>query len=190
MRKQAMFAALLSFLFAGLSHGQVVYEPVQSQYRTDRATYYYGGSNPRVHAYVRQTLECFHDARSTRQGVYGVGYLHANLIGRPPQYVASDCAPRRNVSVFGYTSVDARDEAYDRVPRYFRMADLMASAVAAADGLGVVVPAQAAGSIDIRASVQPPATRPATGPAAQPKAILIIPKKTSAESVKAVTDAR
>ena len=190
MRKQAIIATLLSLLFAAISHAQVVYEPVQSQYRTEHATYYYGGSNPRVHAYARQKLECFYDGRSTREGVYDVGYLHKNLIGRPPQYVVSDCAPYLNAIIYGYTSVDARNEAYARVPRFFRMADLLTSAVASGDGMGVIVPAQARGTIDIHSPSVSPATRPATGPASQPKAILIIPKKTAPDAGKTVTDAR
>lgn len=187
MRKQAIIATLLSLAFAALSQAQVIYEPVQSQYRTEHSTYYYGGSNPRVHEYTRQKLDCFYGGRYTRDGAYGVGYLHRNLIGRPPQYVVSDCAPYLNAIVYGYTSVDARNEAYDRVPRFFRMADLWAAAVRLSDG-SVLVPAQApgvvapAGTIDIRPSN--PSTRPLTNPAAnkgekaEPKAILIIPQKT------------
>ena len=53
-----------------------------------------------------------------------MGYLHAGLIGRPAEYVYSDCRPGVNVSVYGYTSVDARNEAYANVPTYFRKRDL------------------------------------------------------------------
>lgn len=179
-----LFLGLSSLLFCALSHAQVVYQPVQSQYRTEHGTYYYGGSNPVVHERARHALDCFYDAGSGRPGVYGVGSVHRDLISRPPQYVISDCAPYVNASVYGYTSVNARNEAYARVPRFFRMDALFASARPADDGIGYVVPAQAQGTVMIRASGS---AAPATSPATQPKAILIIPKKRPAATV---TDAR
>jgi len=206
MRRHAIIATLLSMLFAAVSSAQVFYEPVQSQYRTEHSTYYYGGSNPRAHEYAYQRLDCFYHAASRLEGRFGTGYLHRNLIGRPPQYVISDCAIYRNASVYGYTSVDARNEAYTNVPRFFRMADLYKSA-RPLEGGGFVVPAQAPGTIDIRPYVAPgadpatsPATRSATGDA-EPKAILIIPRKTrpavelqvrsgAAEAAPAVANAR
>ena len=192
MLRQAIAAVLLSAAFAAVSSAQVIYEPVQSQYRTAGGeTFYYGGSNPRVFEYARQRVECFDRASFARVAPYGVGYLHRGLIGRPPQYTVSDCAPYRNAIVFGYTSVDARNTAYANVPRFFRMADLLAMAVPAPDGVGVVVPAQAPGTIVVRPVL--PATRPATEPATQPKPVMIIPKKAlegAAEAGKILTDAR
>ncbi len=182
MRRQVIGAIVLSMLLAAVSHAQVIYEPVQSQYRTNNGVYYYGGTNPRVLEYIYQR-DCFIN-RDPRAGAYGIGYLHRNLIGRPPQTVYNDCLPYQNAAVYGYTSVDARNDAYARLPR-------LAQAVRSADGMGVVVPAQTRGTIEIRPTGQPPATIPSTGPATQPKAILIIPKKVAPVSVpKTVADAR
>ena len=192
MLRQAIAAVLLSAAFAAVSSAQVIYEPVRSQYRTANGeTFYYGGSNPRVFEYARQRLECFSDWSYARVGRNDVGPI-GRLFSRPSQYTFSDCAPYRNAIVFGYTSVDARNDAYANVPPFFRMADLIESAVPARDGVGYVVPAQAPGTIDIRPS-RPAATRPATGPATQPRPVLIIPKKDLEKAVEAnkiVTDAR
>ncbi|HEX8914492.1 MAG TPA: hypothetical protein VF796_19240 [Humisphaera sp.] len=177
MLYKALAAIGLSLLYAGISHAQVIYEPVQSQYRGGDRTFYYGGSNPRVFEYARNRLDRSRDGRHTGEGAYGVGYLRRGLVGEPAQYTFSDCAPYRNAIVFGYTSVDAGNDANANVPRFFRMADLLASAEPAADGLGVVVPAQPRpGTIDIRPSRQA-APPPATAPATQAKPVLIIPKK-------------
>lgn len=190
MRRQVIGAIVLSMLLAAVSHAQVIYEPVQSQYRTKNGVYYYGGANSRVLEYIYKFDDCFSD-RDRRAGAYGIGYLHPNLIGRPPQNVYVDCLPYQNAAVYGYTSVDARNEAYARLPRFFRMGDLLAQAVASPDGMGVVVPAQTRGTIEIRPTGQPPAMIPSTGPATQPKAILIIPKKVAPVSVpKTVADVR
>ena len=192
MLRQAIAAVLLSVAFAAVSSAQVIYEPVQSQYRTAGGeTFYYGGGNPRVFEYARQRLECFSGVSYARVGRNDVGPV-GRLFSRPSQYTFSDCAPYRNAIVFGYTSVDARNDAYANVPQFFRMAELVESAVPARDGIGYVVPAQAAGTIDIRPS-RPAATRPATGPGTQPKPVMIIPKKAlekAAEANKIVTDAR
>jgi hypothetical protein len=175
MLRQAIAAVLLSVAFAAVASAQVIYEPVQSQYRTAAGeTFYYAGDNPRVFEYARQRLDCFPGNRGPRVGRNDYAFLRGRL-NEPPQYTFSDCAPYRNAIVFGYTSVDARNEAYANVPRFFRMADLLASAVPARDGAGVVVPAQAAGTIDIRPSR--PAASPATLPGTRPTPVMIIPKK-------------
>lgn len=177
MLYKALAAIGLSLLFPAVSHAQTVYEPVQSQYRAGDRTFYYGGSDPRVFEYARQRLGCLQDGRYTREGAYGVAYLRRGLVSEPAQYTFSDCAPYRNAIVFGYTSVDARNDAYANAPRFFRMADLLATAEPAADGIGVVVPAlPRPGTIDIRPArrAAPP---PATAPATQAKPVLIIPKK-------------
>ena len=82
MRRQVIGAIVLSMLLAAVSHAQVIYEPVQSQYRTNNGVYYYGGTNPRVLEYIYQ-YDCFSN-RDPRAGAYGIGYLHPKLIGRPP----------------------------------------------------------------------------------------------------------
>lgn len=173
---KAFVAAAVSVLGVVSAQAQVIYEPVQSQYQAGDRTFYYGGNNPRTIEYARRQLTCFQPGSGSQVGTYGVGYIRRGLIGEPPQYTVSDCAPYRNSIVFGYTSVDARNDAYANVPRFFRMADLQAAAVPASDGVGIVVPAQPSGTgtIDIRpARSAAPATRPAE---TQPRPVLIIPK--------------
>jgi hypothetical protein len=191
MLYKALAALVLSLLFCAVGAAQVVYEPVASQYRVDDRTFYYGGSDPQAIDYAERRVVGVGVGRSTREGRYGVGYLHRGLIGRPPEYVVADGLPLRNAVVYGYTSVDARNDAYANVPRFFRGADLRAAAVPPPDGVGTVVPAQAVRAIDIR-----PARRPAaatTAPATQPKPVLILPKsliRPSVEPGERVTDAR
>ena len=180
MRNAAVLAILLSLLFAAVGSAQTVFAPVQSQYRTERGTYYYGGSDPRAHQYAAQKLDCHFTGRSMTTFSSSWGYLLCGVVTPPRDYVISDRAIYLNASLYGYTQLDARNEANARVPTFFRMGDLLQSAVPSPDGSGYVVPAQAPGTIDIRAVRSPrvaPASRPATNPA-EPKAILIIPKKT------------
>ena len=196
MLYKALAALVLSLLFCAVGAAQTIYEPVVSQYRAGDRYFYYGGSDARVIERAQRQLSCFQDSsRYTREGKPGVGLLHRGLIGEPYQYTYSDCKPYVNAVVYGYTSVDARNDAYANVPRFFRMADLHASAVVAPDGVGFVVPAQAPGTIDIRAyrRAVPPATRPSTEPSTQPKPVLIFPKKMlgpKPEPAKIVTDVR
>jgi hypothetical protein len=182
MMYKAFVAAALSPLVGSVAAAQTVYEPVASQYRVGDQTFYYGGSDPRAIEYAARQVVGFDPAgRNTREGRFGVGYLRRGLIGRPPEYVVADGLPLRNAVVYGYTSVDARNDAYANVPRFFRTADLAAAAVPSPDGVGVVVPAQAAvavraiGAVVVRPAARP-AAPPATGPATQPTPILIIPK--------------
>ena len=186
----------LSFgaLSASPASAQIIYEPVQSEYRTEHGVYHYGGSDPMAHEWAYRRLECLRGYAGTHEGRYGYGYIHRKLIGRPPEYVVSDCAPYLNAAAYGYSSTDARHEAYGHSAGYFRKSDLLKEAVPAADGKGVVVPASAGrGTIDIRPYRRPmmpgPSTRPSTNPEmtthaapadttrTEPKPVLIIPKK-------------
>lgn len=161
---KAIAALAFSMLFCAGGSAQVFFEPVQSQYHVGNQTYFYGGSNLRVFQYANQRLDC------TR-----FGYLNCGLISRPTETVYVDGFPRQNAAIYGYTSNDARDTANGAVPRFFRMTDLLLAARPAGDGQTLVVPAQAPGTIDIRPTrtVAPPTT----GPSAQPKPVMIIPKK-------------
>ena len=202
-RIRALALCLIPAL-SSLATAAVIYEPVQYQYG-DNVRYYYGGNSPRVFA-QGERLQSFYYQSGIVQGPYlshetsgigngygdvnnsgGVGYLHFGLIGQAP-YVYSDAIPYVNASVYGYTEVDARNDAYANVPRYFRMADL----VGVRDGAGnVIVPAQGLprGTIDIHPAH--PTTQPASRPSAQP--ILIIPKRLLDKPLhpnKSVADAR
>ena len=185
-------SALVLSLSATPASAQVIYEPVQSEYRTEHGKYYYGGSDPRAHDWAHHRLEALRGHTGVHEGRYGYGYIHRKLISRPPEYVVSDHAPYLNAAVYGLSSTDARNEAYGNSAGYYRKSDILKEAVPAADGKGMVVPAHAGQSrIDIRPyrRMIAPTTRPTTRPAAEettaapadktqaePKPILIIPK--------------
>jgi hypothetical protein len=182
------------FLLPSVASAQVIYAPVQYQYKISYAgrpdvTFYYGGSNPLVFERADQ-IACQNQWNTgTREGEYGVGLLHRGLIGRPPYLVFSDCAPLQNAAVYGMTPADARNEAYARAPRYFTKAGLLSAAMPAVepehytkwtpDGLPAngsrvwIVPAQGwpmggdmAPGIEIRRVRNGASSRPSTAPAA------------------------
>ena len=125
--------AIALFLLPSAASAQVIYAPVQYQYKIQypgghELTFYYGGNNPLVFERADQ-IACQNQWNTgTREGEYGVGLLHRGLIGRPPYLVFSDCAPLQNAAVYGMTPADARNEAYARAPRYFTKAALLAAA--------------------------------------------------------------
>ena len=132
--------ALSCVLFLGSSAlAQVVYEPVRYQHGTEHNRYFYGGTNPAVHAMAGYD-------RCPRYHYGGIN-LHlfdgGTTFNQPsPMYrrtpVFSDCVGYFDASWFGYTQADARNEAYSNTPTYFRKADLLANAVVTPDGTRVV----------------------------------------------------
>jgi len=153
--------ALLSF--PSLAPAQVIYEPVQYQYGS-AVKFYYGGRDPAVVAVASNYF-----SMNTRYfGAYGE-------LATAPLHVFSDHFPYQDATLFGYTSMDAMNEAYANLPRYFRKADLLRVAEPQPDGT-MVVPSSAVsshidpgfmsrGAIDIR-----PYKPASSGP------VLIIPK--------------
>jgi hypothetical protein len=161
-----MFVTLVASSFA---NAQTIYAPVQYQYGDTYNRYYYGGSNPAVFAMAERNrrVDALQDVPYTSDR-YTQAYVHRQLIGQLDR-VYSDVVPYINARVFGYLPVDASNDAYANVPRYFRMADLRAAAVVHPDGTRVV-PAQA------RPVVSGDAARATTRAAIKPRAIIIIPK--------------
>ena len=166
---------------SSLVNAQTIYAPVQYQYGEGRHRYYYGGSDPAVlnMAERRRSVDDLSDHPYTSDR-YNAAYLHYRLIGQLDR-VYSDVVPYTNARVYGYLPVDAANDAYANVPRYFRKADLLRAAVDLPDGSSVV-PAQARPVVDLD-DVR--LRRTATRPVVRPRAILIIPKKakTSDKSV-------
>ena len=156
------------------AQAQIIYEPVQYQYR-GTPTFYYGGSDPAVFEQAER-VGCLYHHRERGGGLGGRanGYLSSRVLG-PRQYVYSDCAPYMNLWLYGFTPTDARNEAYRNVPRHFRKSDLKRAAVRAGKTLHVV-PAQAKPVRDVivirrdRAQVRDEAP-------ARTRRIIIIPKK-------------
>jgi hypothetical protein len=149
-----------------ITSAATVYEPVQFQYQAQArkgvVTYYYGGSNPAVAEHVERSACLQWGPNTTPPGFIAVA-------PHTPR-VYSDCAHYMNSSIYGYTPTDARNDAYNNVPRYFRMADLHRAGYVASDGTHVV-PAQARPVTTDEVRTDSAATQPATQP------ILIIPKK-------------
>ena len=132
---------------------QIIYEPVQSQYRgCDGVTYYYGGSNPVIHQFA------------------GIRLDGHRVVESQPLQVFTDRTGLINAALLGYTADDARNDAYAAVPRYFAKRDLLNAAVRQ-DGVWVV-PAQAQ---PVRIS-KSNGTQVVPAPAAMPRPLMIIPK--------------
>jgi hypothetical protein len=144
---------LLTVVLGSLAQAQVVYTPVQHEYGTGNDRYYYGGSDPRVHERAARDAA----ARAVR----GV----ANSL---PQ-VYSDALPHQpNAAVYGVNASDARNQAYDSVPRYFRKRDMVGRVEV--DG-SITVPPTAPQVIDAK-----PVMKPVASPTTKPGVIIIIPK--------------
>jgi hypothetical protein len=185
---RCVVVVLGSLLLSSNAFAQVVYEPIRYQHQTARGdVYYYGGSDPRVHAVAGYDGLCRGYSYATNLHNFDGG----NSFNQPSPFfyrpaVFTDCVPLRDASRFGYTQADARNEAYANAPTYFRKADLLESAIPTYNG-GWVVPANAP------LYVAPPAmrhngngystTRTTTSPA-RPGQVIIIPKRLMDKKVK------
>jgi hypothetical protein len=169
---KSLFASLAVLTFASAASAQVIYEPIKYQHALGDTYLYYGGSNPRVFEQARSHYQLYNQPRSYDGHGHERTTIRKGLTGQAP-YVYTDAAPYVNASLYGYTAVDARNEAYASVPTYFRKRDLLAAGVVQADG-SLVVPANARPLPVVRVvrrTVVAPTTRPT------PKAIIIIPKR-------------
>ena len=144
---------LLTVVLGSAAHAQVVYTPVQHEYGSGADRYYYGGSDVRVHDRAAR------DAAA--RAISGVA-------DSKPQ-VYSDALPHQpNAAVYGVTPSDARNEAYNAVPRYFRKGDLIGTVNK--DG-SITVPPAAPQVIGHK-----PVMKPLSTPTTKPGVIIIIPK--------------
>ena len=180
-------AAVAGLLVLGSSYAgaQTIYEPVQYQHGDGNDRYYYGGSDPAVHATAqRQACADRLGDHAYDSGRYTHAYIHRRLIGQMER-VYSDCVPHVNARVHGHLPTDAANEANANVPRHFRMADLNRAAVVQPDGTRVI----AAHAQPVPADVDgDDATRAAAPGEIRPRGIIIIPKKAKTPD-KQVADA-
>ena len=161
MRKCLLTLGVL-ILFQSISSAAIIYEPVQYQHRSpDGRIYYFGGR---------------HQASVNAAELRALAMRNTNPSDRPDNFITrtdhvpavySDVAPYMNLSVYGYTAVDAANEANASVPRYFRKADLLPAGHLDHHG-DWIVPANAKPLPTIH--IVAPTTQPA------PHAIIIIPK--------------
>ena len=168
IRLPAFFIAIVCLGWVSSASAQVFYEPVRYQYGSGAATFYYGGHDPRV----------LHLAAAEADRLaYSSVVTGGHVVDRTRVY--SDVAPYENLADNEYTSymsrtpADARNEANQNVPRYFRKRNLLRAAVVTEDGT-IVVPAQAQPRMDMKV-VRPFAG--AMGPVMPKGTILVIPKK-------------
>jgi hypothetical protein len=128
MSRVVVCLALLAIVSS--ASAQVIYQPLQYQYSAGGTSYYYGGSDPRVHELA---AEIHSDSPSFgRTGgfafVSGDAWVHRE-VDREPMRVYTDALPLRNAGDFGFTPNDARNEAYNSMPRYFVKRDLLHAAM-------------------------------------------------------------
>jgi hypothetical protein len=164
-------SVLVVISISSAAFGQVLYLPVQSQFRTGRgdATYYYGGTDARVHAAARYTCQPYGYSNNLHR------FDGGNSFGQPsPLYdrtqVFTDCIPFQDAAHFGYTAADAENEARANAATYFRKADLLAGAIPMLDG-SLVVPPTPTPVYVAPVNVHGASTVPAHGQ------IIIIPKR-------------
>src|SRR4051794_29985573 len=138
-------AGLMSLLLvSSSSFAQVFYQPVQYQYRNGSQTYYYGGSDPRMHRYVQGPVGPGQTWGRINGWDFASGDLdrHREVAFERPLRVFSDAVGYQNAAFYGYTPADAMNDAYASAPCYFRKADLLATAHRDETG-ALIVPASA-----------------------------------------------
>lgn len=167
MSRVAIALALLVCVASSAS-AQIIYEPVQYQYEAGGTTYYYGGSDPRIHALAQRPFS----SSGTWGRVNGFAFASSTRsVSNEPVRVFTDTTGSINAHQLGATPNDARNEAYANQPRYFVKRDLLRAAVPQADG-SFVVPAQALPVRIYKSS----GVEVTPAPATMPRPLMIIPK--------------
>lgn len=169
-------ASVALLVLASAASAQVIYEPVKYEYSLgDGEVLYYGGTDSRVVERARRMYKLYNQPRSYDSNGRERATIRKGLTGQAP-VVYSDIAPYMNVSLYGFSAADARNEAYANVPTYFRKGDLLDAAVEAEDGT-LVVPAHAK-------PVSEPVMRKSErrSQRVRPRAIIIIPKAPKAKA--------
>src|SRR4051794_36346799 len=144
-------AGLMSLLLvSSSSFAQVFYQPVQYQYRNGSQTYYYGGSDPRMHRYVEGPVGPGRSWGRINGWDFASGDLdrHREVAFERPLRVFSDAVGYQNAAFYGYTPADAMNDAYASADRYFRKADALAMAQRDESG-ALIVPASTMSSYGV-----------------------------------------
>lgn len=187
-------AGVMSLLFVSSSFAQVLYQPVQYQYRASGQLYYYGGSDPRMHEHAAGPVSAGGTWGRINGWDFASGDLdrHREVSFERPLRVYSDAVGYQNAAFYGYTPTDAMNDAYANADRYFRKADALAMAqrdetgalivpassmttMATASGYGIT--SMPRGSIMIRPMMRRPAATTATTPTSAGRGpVFIFPK--------------
>lgn len=168
-----LVGGLVVVLCAASSFAQVIYEPVQYQYKTGGRTYYYGGADPRVHQSAAwPSVPGVDWGRSNGLAFHSANVHTSRQVRTERPRVFTDALPLRNAWIHGFTANDARMEAMNNVPLYWRKRDMTNAAIPL--DRGHVVPAQwqrfaDAGTIEIK-----PYT---PAPRKERNAVIVIPKE-------------
>ena len=165
----ALVALVVCAVTSSEASAQVIYEPVQYQYEAGGQPYYYGGSDPAIHAYAQTPVGGCGRWGRTSGLMFVSGDIDHNRAVRDENTVRTftDAMPYTNAHVYGFTATDARNEAYCNLPLFFRKGDLLNAAVLVNGAY--VVPAQAQ---PIHIDRDGDRRRPTTAP----RPIMIIPK--------------
>ncbi len=158
-------AFVLCALFSAPAFAQIYYLPVQYQHIAGSETFYYGGMNPYLHQYgVREAVI---ETIRSNQNEFNHRFARHSA-------VYSDVFPYRDLTVYGFTSADAANEANWNQPRYYRKVDLLRAAVAQDDGSWLL----AASARPVVRDTRPTDIRSTTRavPATRRGEIIIIPK--------------
>lgn len=166
MFRQLVIAGALMVGFATPAlFAQVIYEPVQYQYTTERGrTFYYGGDNPRLIARLEQS-KCLPWRLRTFGYLPRPAPVKPFVASRPfdvTPVVVGDCGLDGNGP---YTIADAMNEAYANVPTYFRKRDLLPMPAERPQAATVDHKDAAGGSIEIRQYEARPIAAPFDGQA-------------------------
>jgi len=161
------FLALVVTFVSTHSFAQTFYEPVRYQYGDRCNVYYYGGTDPRVHAHANSPAF----ARQRGFAYASAGVDAQREVSNEPVRVFVDELPFRNAAVYGVTPSDAANTSNASVPLYFRKRDLVTTGVTQADGT-VTVPSQMS-SVAPGVRITPSAPRVRVAPF--PRPILVIP---------------
>jgi hypothetical protein len=175
MSKAALCALSLILVASSAASAQVIYTPVQHQYFAGGRAYYYGGTDPAVHANFA-ALSLVPGYGRTGGYAFQSGDIDRHrevTTERAP--VFTDAMPGEDARQHGFTQQDAANEALANSPTYFRKSDVIRMARVQPDGSWVVpantVPAR--GAIEVKGLGVVPRTPVYT----EPKPILIIPKR-------------
>jgi hypothetical protein len=185
MRRLALaLASLVLSAGASVASAQVFYQPVVYQWQSPNGGgyYYYGGTNPNVHAHANASSLVPGYGRTGGYAFQSGDYQVHREVMTEPTRIYSDAMPSMlNGRFHGMRAHDAANEANANAALYFRKGDLDKNALLQADGTWLV-PAYNVrrGTVHIRPYVRPLDTTTRimdTKPKAEPKPVLVIPKR-------------
>lgn len=139
MRTVLMLAALFGLVAPATA--QVLYQPVRFQHGGQNP-YFYAGDDALTHRLARGPVDgAGRFGRVDGFAFVAPGDLSRNrVVHAEAPRVYTDAIPHVNAHIYGYTANDVRNEAYARVPTYFRKADLLRASQRLPDGSRVVSP--------------------------------------------------